>query len=259
MSFIVVIPARYASSRLPGKPLLDIAGKPMLQHVYERALASTARAVYIATDDPRIRDAALGFTDNVCMTSADHQSGTDRIQEVARSLGLGQQEIIVNVQGDEPLIPPAAIDQVAHNLQQHPQAGIASLFEEIVDRQELFNPNAVKVVTDEAGYALYFSRSPLPWPGAVDDTATTVCGKRHIGIYAYRVATLDSFVSWQPAALERAERLEQLRAMCHGIRIHMDRAQQKMPGGVDTEEDLENVRAFLAGKSTTSLQKGAST
>jgi len=244
MSFIVVIPARYASSRLPGKPLLDIAGKPMLQHVYERALASAAGAVYIATDDARIREVALGFTDNVCMTSADHQSGTDRIHEVARSLGLGKQEIIVNVQGDEPLIPPAAIDQVAHNLQQHPQAGIASLFEEIAEREELLNPNAVKVVTDEEGYALYFSRSPLPWPGAADSAA--VSGKRHIGIYAYRVATLDSFVSWQPTALEKAERLEQLRAMCHGIRIHMDRARQKMPGGVDTEEDLQNVRAFLA-------------
>lgn len=249
MSFIAVIPARYASTRLPGKPLLDIVGKPMLQHVYERALASSANAVYIATDDERVREAALRFTDNVCMTSADHQSGTDRIQEVASHLGLGSDDIIVNVQGDEPLIPPRAIDQVACNLQQHSRAGIASLFEEIVDSEELFNPNAVKVVIDEHGYALYFSRSPLPWPGGQNaaDASGTVLGKRHIGIYAYRVSTLNSFVSWPPAALERVERLEQLRAMCHGIRIHMDRAQEKMPGGVDTEADLQAVRAFLAG------------
>lgn len=250
MSFIVVIPARYASTRLPGKPLLDIAGKPMLQHVYERAMASAATAVYIATDDERVREAALRFTDNVCMTSTDHQSGTDRIQEVASRLGLGSDAIIVNVQGDEPLIPPGAIDQVARNLQEHSQAGIASLYEEIVDREELLNPNAVKVVTDELGYALYFSRSPLPWPGAQDavsvDDVSRVLGKRHIGIYAYRVSTLDSFVSWPPATLECAERLEQLRAMSHGIRIHMARTQEMMPGGVDTEADLEAVRTFLS-------------
>ena len=258
MSFIVVIPARYASSRLPGKPLLDIAGKPMLQHVYERALASAASAVHIATDDERVRDLALGFTDNVVMTSSEHQSGTDRIQEVATRLGLGSDEIVVNVQGDEPLIPPRAIDQVAHNLQQHPQAGIASLYESILEQEELLNPNAVKVVTDESGYALYFSRSPLPWPGAAEPSASTsavVLGKRHIGIYAYRVSTLNSFVSWAPTELERRERLEQLRAMCHGIRIHMDAAQERMPGGVDTEADLNAVRAFFANTDFASVER----
>jgi 3-deoxy-manno-octulosonate cytidylyltransferase (CMP-KDO synthetase) len=244
MSFIVVIPARFAATRLPGKPLLDIAGKPMLQHVYERALQSAAKAVWIATDDERIREAALRFTSNVCMTSAAHQSGTDRIQEVAAALGLPQDAIVVNVQGDEPLIPPGAINQVAHNLQQHPAAGIASLYEEIESELEFQNPNAVKVVTDLQGYALYFSRSPIPWrnPAA---TAPVLPAKRHIGIYAYRVATLNHFIGWPQAPLETAERLEQLRAMSHGVRIHMDQATQRVPAGVDTPEDLEAVRAFL--------------
>ena len=243
MSFVVVIPARYASTRLPGKPLLDIAGKPMLQHVYERALQSDASAVYIATDDERIREAASRFTSNVCMTLSTHQSGTDRIQEVARQLGLLQDEIVVNVQGDEPLIPPSAINLVAHNLQRNPEAGIASLYEDIHGEHEYRNSNAVKVVTDLQGYALYFSRSPIPWRAA--DATEQVFGKRHIGIYAYRVATLDSYVTWPQVALEVSERLEQLRAMSHGIRIHMGRATEKMPAGVDTPEDLEAVRAHL--------------
>ncbi len=244
MSFIVVIPARFAATRLPGKPLLDIAGKPMLQHVYERALGSAAQAVWIATDDERIREAALRFTPNVCMTSSAHQSGTDRIQEVAAQLALPQDAIVVNVQGDEPLIPPAAINQVAHNLQLHPSAGIASLYEEIEHDAEFQNPNAVKVLTDLQGYALYFSRSPIPWRNpALAEPALPA--KRHIGIYAYRVATLNHFIGWPQAPLEIAERLEQLRAMSHGVRIHMDKAAQRIPAGVDTPEDLEAVRAFL--------------
>lgn len=244
MAFIVVIPARFAATRLPGKPLLDIAGKPMLQHVYERALGSAATAVYIATDDARIRDAALRFTANVCMTRDTHQSGTDRIQEVATQLGLTEDAIIVNVQGDEPLIPPTAIDQVARNLQEHPQAGIASLYEDIDDAAEFRNPNAVKVVTDLRDHALYFSRSPIPWCNPANPTPL-VYGKRHIGIYAYRVATLNRYVSWPQVPLEIAERLEQLRAMSHGICIHMDRACAKIPAGVDTQEDLDAVRALL--------------
>ena len=248
MSFIVVIPARFAATRLPGKPLLDIAGKPMLQHVYERALGSAARAVYIATDDERIRDAALQFTQNVCMTRDTHQSGTDRIQEVAAQLGLADDAIIVNVQGDEPLIPPAAINQVARNLQDNPAAGIASLYEEIDSSQEFQNANAVKVVTDMQGNALYFSRSPIPWCNPANP-APQVYGKRHIGIYAYRVATLNHYVTWPQVPLEIAERLEQLRAMSHGVRIHMDKAAEKIPAGVDTQDDLDAVRAFLRGKS----------
>lgn len=244
MAFIVVIPARYASTRLPGKPLLDIAGKPMLQHVYERALQSSASAVYIATDDERVREAVLAFTPNVCMTRETHQSGTDRIQEVAAQLGLQEDEVIVNVQGDEPLIPPEAINQVAGSLDAFPDAGIASLYEAIMNESEFRNPNIVKVVTDLQGYAHYFSRSPIPCyrDGAEQGAAL---GKRHIGIYAYRVSTLNRYVTWPQVPLELAEKLEQLRAMGHGVRIHMQESCVNMPGGVDTPEDLEAVRAFF--------------
>lgn len=238
--FMVVIPARFASSRLPGKPLLDIAGKPMIQHVYNRACESDASAVVIATDDQRIADAADAFGARVVMTRADHQSGTDRIQEVAAILGLADDAVVVNVQGDEPLIPPQTINQVAENLVKYPQAGISSLFHTIHDASELMNPNAVKVVTDAQGFALYFSRSPLPW-----QDAEPVHGKRHIGIYGYRVSTLNQFVSWPRSLLEVSERLEQLRAMHHGVRIIMDEAVQRVPAGVDTPEDLEAVRRFL--------------
>ncbi len=250
MSFIVVIPARYASTRLPGKPLLDIAGKPMLQHVYERALASEAAAVYIATDDERVREAALRFTDNVCMTSSAHQSGTDRIQEVASQLGLLEDAVIVNVQGDEPLIPPAAINQVAESLRRNPAAGIASLYELIHSDAEFHNPNVVKVVTDLDGYAHYFSRAAIPYTREPSELNTTGLGKRHIGIYAYRVSTLNRYVQWSQVPLEIAERLEQLRAMGHGVRIHMQEAIEKMPAGVDTQEDLDAVRAYLQGQAT---------
>lgn len=238
--FMVVIPARYASTRLPGKPLLDIAGMPMIQHVYQRACESEANSVVIATDDERIRRTAEAFGAQVVMTRADHQSGTDRIQEVAAIMGLPAQAVVVNVQGDEPLIPPATINQVAANLRKFTDAGISSLFHTLHDAAELLNPNAVKVVTDAQGYALYFSRSPLPW----QDTEP-VHGKRHVGIYAYRVATLNQFVTWPRSLLEVSERLEQLRAMHHGVRIIMDEAAQRVPAGVDTPEDLEAVRQFL--------------
>ena len=241
MSFMVVIPARYASTRLPGKPLLDIAGKPMIQHVYQRACESEASAVVIATDDQRIADVADAFGARVVMTRADQQSGTDRIQEVVSKLGLAEHELVVNVQGDEPLIPPATINQVAANLEKHPEAGISSLFHTIHDATELMNPNAVKVVTDAQGFALYFSRSPLPW-----QDAEPVHGKRHVGIYAYRVQTLNRFVGWPRSLLEVSERLEQLRAMHHGVRIIMDEAVQRVPAGVDTADDLEAVRRFLS-------------
>lgn len=245
MSFVVVIPARFASTRLPGKPLLLIAGKPMLQHVYERALASAASAVYIATDDERVREAALRFTQNVCMTSTEHQSGTDRIQEVATQLGLAEDAVVVNVQGDEPLIPPAVINQVAESLRLNPAAGIASLYETIHTEAEFHNPNVVKVVTDLDGYAHYFSRAAIPFIREEEQRNGGVLGKRHIGIYAYRVETLNRYVQWSQVPLEVAERLEQLRAMGHGVRIHMQEALEKMPAGVDTQEDLDAVRALL--------------
>ncbi len=251
MGFVVVIPARYASTRLPGKPLRMIGDWPMIRHVYERARQSRADAVYIATDSPEILEAASGFTNNALLTGDHHQSGTDRIQEVVTKLALSERDIVVNVQGDEPLIPPALIDQVADDLMTHADAGISSLYEPIDDLSGLNNPNVVKVVTDAKGYALYFSRSPLPWhdPTMSPDAGAAVSAQRHIGIYAYRVATLNDFVAWSSSLLERAERLEQLRALHNGVRIHMSQAGVAAPGGVDTEEDLARILDHLRQQS----------
>lgn len=248
MSFIVVIPARYGSTRLPGKPLLDIAGKPMVQRVWEQACRSGATDVVVATDDERIVEVARGFGAEACMTSADHPSGTDRLQQVAAQYGWDDGQIVVNVQGDEPLIPPAVIDQVAFNLAGHPQAGIATLCEDIRDLQELLDPNAVKVVFNALGMALYFSRATIPWPRdqfAAGQQAMPQQGSwyRHIGIYAYRTSFLHQYVSWPPAPLEQLESLEQLRALYNGVGVHVDRAGERVPGGVDTQADLEAVRA----------------
>lgn len=252
MPFSVVIPARYGSTRLPGKPLLDIGGKPMVQRVWERACLSDAGEVVVATDDERILQAAVGFGARVCMTSPDHPSGTDRLQEVARQAGWPDDHIVVNVQGDEPLIPPAVINQVAGNLAGQSRAGIATLSEDILDLDELVNPNAVKVVVDAQGMALYFSRATIPWPReqflrGPDRMPSEGRWSRHIGIYAYRVAFLHRYVDWQPAPLEQLEQLEQLRALYHGVAIHVARAVETVPGGVDTAEDLEAVRSSLAG------------
>ena len=205
--FTVVIPARFSSSRLPGKPLADIGGKPMVRHVYERALESNARRVIIATDDERIVNVAQGFGAEVCMTLAGHPSGTDRLQEVASVFKMKDDEIIVNVQGDEPLIPAAVINQVADNLQNAPAAGAATLANPLTDAEDVFNPNVVKVVFDAEGYALYFSRATIPW--ARDDFAlepkripAADCFRRHIGIYAYRVSLLNQYVQWGVSPLE---------------------------------------------------------
>lgn len=251
MSFYVVIPARYASTRLPAKPLLEIAGKPMIQHVYERACESAAREVIIATDDARIAAAAEGFHARVCMTSADHQSGTDRLQEVARQLGLDETEIVVNVQGDEPLIPAAVINQVATNLAHVEDASVATLAEPIHTYADFINPNIVKVVSDHRGCALYFSRAPIPWPRDhfAQDNVNTLPddfpSRRHIGIYAYRVGLLNRFVQWPPAPLEKIESLEQLRVLWQGAMIHVADACAPVPGGVDTLNDLQRVKAIL--------------
>lgn len=242
MAFSVVIPARYAASRLPGKPLLDLAGKPMLQHTYERASASAAEAVYIATDDARIRDAAESFGAKVYMTSPQHRSGTDRIQEVTQQLGMSEATIVVNVQADEPLIPPQIIDQVAQNLEQHADVGIATLCEPISSQEQIDDPNVVKVVVDSAQHALYFSRATIPWQAS----ASAQNCFRHVGIYAYRVSILNQFVQWPVAELELSEKLEQLRALHHGVAIHVAVCQERLPAGVDTERDLEAVRAYLA-------------
>lgn len=250
MPYTVIIPARYASSRLPGKPLLDIHGKPMIQHVWERACLSAAGRVVIATEDERVAAACQQFGAQVCMTSAEHESGTDRLQEVVASLGLGDDEIVVNVQGDEPLLPAPAIEQVAANLADHREAGIATLKEAIRDTDTVFNPNAVKVVCDNRGFALYFSRAPIPfcrdnWLSGKGDMPTGTEYWRHIGIYAYRVGFLHQFVSWPSSELETCERLEQLRAMENGVRIHVAESAVEVPGGVDTQQDLDAVRALL--------------
>tara|TARA_R110002110_G_scaffold66978_1_gene183141 strand:+ start:242924 stop:243688 length:765 start_codon:yes stop_codon:yes gene_type:complete len=250
MSFSVVIPARFGSTRLPGKPLLDIGGKPMVQRVWEQACLSNARQVVIATDDQRILSAAGEFGAVACMTDADHPSGTDRLQQVAQQLDWSDEHIVVNVQGDEPLIPPAVIDQVAANLAQQAQAAVATLCEPVSSVAELMNPNVVKVVRDSNSLAMYFSRAPIPWPRDAFATAQAelpVLGSwyRHIGIYAYRTRFLHQYVSWNPAPLEQLEQLEQLRALFHGERIHVDVAAAAVPGGVDTAEDLESVRAAL--------------
>lgn len=247
--FTVIIPSRYASTRLPGKPLLEIAGKPMVQHVWERAKQSGAKAVYIATDDERIKKACEVFSASVLMTG-DHATGTDRLEEVARLLNLENDEIVVNVQGDEPLIPASIIDQVADNLALFKKASIATLAEPIEDMDSLFNPNVVKVVSDCHGYALNFSRAPMPWArDAMRDQPSMlpegIPFRRHIGLYAYRVGFLHDYVSWDSCWLERCESLEQLRALWNGVSIHVADAKEIPPAGVDTMEDLVRVKKIL--------------
>jgi 3-deoxy-manno-octulosonate cytidylyltransferase (CMP-KDO synthetase) len=254
MAYTIVIPARYGSTRLPGKPLLDIFGKPMLERVWEQANNSGAERVVIATDDARVFDVAQGFGAEVAMTSVDHPSGTDRLQQVAEQLQLPADHIVVNVQGDEPLIPPTVIDQVALNLERHTEASVATLCEEIVTVKDLRNTNIVKVVCDAQGMALYFSRAPIPWPRDAFAEASDVLpatGKwyRHIGIYAYRTGFLHDYVRWEPAPGERLEQLEQLRALNQGVSIHVEQAIEPVPGGVDTEEDLMLVRGLFQGTS----------
>lgn len=248
MSFTVVIPARYQSTRLPGKPLADIAGKPMVQWVYEQALQSGAERVIVATDDPRVEQAVQNFGGMVCMTSAEHQSGTERLAEVVALMGIEDDHIIVNVQGDEPLIPPSIIRQVADNLSSS-QAPMATLAVEIDHQDEVFNPNAVKVVVDQEGYALYFSRAAIPWDRdnfALPDKPIVQPLMRHIGIYAYRAGFINTYIHWQPSILEKIESLEQLRVLWHGEKIHVAVALEAPPAGVDTPEDLAAVRRIIA-------------
>lgn len=255
MAFTVVIPARFASTRFPGKPLVDVLGKPMVQHVYERALESEAQRIIIATDHEQIAEVAASFGAEVCMTSTQHQSGTDRLQEVVSKLGFDDSEVVVNVQGDEPLIPPRIINQVAKNLIEHSDAGIATLSESIHSVDSLMNPNVVKVVCDEAGRALYFSRAAMPWPrdafmqGVTASMPSGFAWQRHIGLYAYRVSLLNDFVTWPVAAIEATESLEQLRALWKGVRIQVSVAEEAPPTGVDTPEDLQRVIEILKAKS----------
>ena len=247
MSFTVVIPARYQSTRLPGKPLADIGGKPMIQWVYEQSLLAGAERVIIATDDARVEQAVKAFGGTVCMTSPDHQSGTERLAEVVALMGIEDDHIIVNVQGDEPLIPPAIVRQVADNLAAS-NAPMATLAVEIDHESEVFNPNAVKVVTDKDGYALYFSRATIPWDRdnfASEDKTIVQPLMRHIGIYAYRAGFINTYINWQPSQLEKIECLEQLRVLWYGEKIHVAVALEAPPAGVDTPEDLELVRSIV--------------
>ncbi len=251
MNYTVVIPARYDSARLPGKPLADLGGKPMLQRVCERAGASSAARVVVATDDSRVAELCEALGADCRMTRGDHACGTDRVAEACQRLGLPDEAIVVNVQGDEPLIPPAVIDQVARNLAANPQAAIASLCEPVARGEDLRDPNIVKVVVGERDLALYFSRAPIPWQrgafgAGVPDGALRTPARRHLGIYGYRVGLLRQFAQWPEHPLERLEALEQLRAMANGARIHIAEACAPVPPGVDTREDLERARRTLA-------------
>jgi len=252
IDFIVAIPARYASTRLPGKPLQPIAGEPMIVHVARRALAAGARDVVVATDDARILAALADSPVRVQMTRADHASGSDRLAECASALDWPDDAIVVNLQGDEPLVPPSGIRSVAAALAGG--APMATLATPIASVEELFDPNIVKLVAGNDGNALYFSRAPLPWPRDAfartrDALPDGIPFLRHIGIYAYRAGFLRRFARLPPTPLERAESLEQLRALEHGHRIAVRLAPEPFPGGVDTAEDLERVRAALEGGS----------
>ena len=250
MHFRVVIPARYASSRLPGKPLADIGGRPMVLHVLERALQAGAESVVVATDDMRVQLAVEAAGYQALMTSPDHQSGTERLVEVAETLGWDDDALVVNVQGDEPLIDPEWIRAAARQLVVHEDAVMATLAHPIHDHAEFINPNVVKVLSDEAGYALYFSRAPIPWPrdafAAQAAMPHELGALRHIGLYAYRAGFLRTYAGLAASPLERYEMLEQLRVLWHGHRISLGIMPTAPAPGVDTPEDLELVRKLIA-------------
>lgn len=251
MSFRVVIPARYASTRLPGKPLADIGGVPMIVRVAEAAGRSRAAEICIATDDARVFDAVVAHGHLACLTRADHSSGTERLAEVVQARRWHDDDIVVNVQGDEPLIDPALIDQLAGALARDDEVLMATAAHRLGSAEEFFNPNVVKVVCDASGHALYFSRAPIPY--ARDAFAATQArlpedlgALRHIGIYAYRAGFLRRFVHLHPSPLEGIESLEQLRALWHGYPIRVILAESAPAAGVDTPEDLERVRRHFA-------------
>jgi 3-deoxy-manno-octulosonate cytidylyltransferase (CMP-KDO synthetase) len=254
--FFAVVPARYASTRLPGKPLADIAGKPMVVRVAERARASGAAEVVIATDHVGVAEAARAHGLAVCMTSPDCASGTDRLAEVATTLGLADDSVVVNVQGDEPLIAPELIRATALLLHDRPDAAMATVCHPLTDMAEVMNPNVVKVVLDKDGHALYFSRAAIPWardawaatPPASADVPADLPAFRHVGLYAYRVGFLKAYPGLARPAIETQESLEQLRALWHGYRIAVLTVDHPSPPGVDTPEDLERVRRLFASR-----------
>ncbi len=251
MEFHIIIPARFASQRLPGKVLLDVAGKPILQHVYERALASNPASVTIAADDQRVVDVAKQFSANVILTSTSHRSGTERISEVLEKGHFQDHDIIVNLQADEPLIPISIVRQAAYLLHDNPQADVATLSTDIISREELFDPNVVKVVCDCNGFALYFSRSVLPYARdhfnqQNQSLPANYKFQRHIGLYAQRAGFIKQYVNWPSSPIEQLESLEQLRVLWRGGKIIVDRALAVPPHGVDCEKDLAEVRAVIA-------------
>jgi 3-deoxy-manno-octulosonate cytidylyltransferase (CMP-KDO synthetase) len=247
MAFVVVIPARFASSRLPGKPLADIAGKTMVERVYQQALQSGAHRVVVATDDQRVAEVVHQFGGEICMTRADHNSGTERLAEVVNTLQLPVDTVVVNVQGDEPFIPPLIIRQVAQNLAAQQKAQMATLAVPLNSAAEIANPNIVKVVCDKDNYALYFSRSVIPFDrdGAFQAELAQHY-RRHIGIYAYRAGFIQRYINWPVSALEQIESLEQLRVLWQGEAIHVDTALETPAVGVDTPADLEHARQYAA-------------
>lgn len=255
LPFKAIVPARYASSRLPAKPLADIAGRPMVVRVMERAVASGAQEVWVATDHEGVAEAVRAAGGKVVMTRPDHPTGTDRLGEVVNVLGWGDDEIVVNVQGDEPLIDPAVVAGVAQSLQADPQASIATAAHAIDSVEEFLNPAVVKVVCDQRGRAMYFSRAPIPFPRDAAATGLLAAATalpaglvplRHVGLYAYRAGFLRVYSTLAASPFEGVEMLEQLRALWHGYQIRVEVLLEAPPAGVDTPEDLERVRAHFA-------------
>ena len=254
MSFSIVIPARYASSRLPGKPLRDICGKPMIQHVIERAQASQAKQVIVATDAQEIVDAISNIDVQVCLTRTDHQSGTERLSEVIEQLGFSDEEILINLQGDEPMMPAVCLNQVGQALEQDIKVKMATLCTPLTDINELFDPHAVKVIRDKDDFAIYFSRAAIPWyRDGFNDRAQADHGvmpefqqyQRHIGLYGYRAGFIRQYLEWESSDLEKTESLEQLRVLYHGEKIKVITAEIPPGPGVDTIEDLNRVCELL--------------
>ena len=244
MTFHIIIPARFESTRLPGKPLLDIAGKPMIQHVYERAMEAGAESVTVATDNLRVEEVVREFGGNACLTNDLHVSGTDRLAEAAQIIGLSDDDLVVNLQGDEPLMPASLITHVAETLKNDKQAVVATSCVRIVNPAEINDPNIVKVVTDRLGHALYFSRAAIPF---LRDPESEIERRvfRHIGLYAYRCGFLAEFTQFTPSSLEHVEALEQLRVLWYGGKIAVLETTVDPGHGVDTPDDLQRIRDLL--------------
>ncbi len=251
MDFKVIIPVRYESSRFPGKPLEDINGKPMIEHVYNRAVESGAETVVIATDDDRIREVCEGFKAQVCMTSEDHETGTQRLAETVVALEWEDDDIVVHLQGDEPMICPTLISQVAQDLEDHDNVKVTTLCRPIDNMLEIFDPNTVKVVINHRGYAEYFSRAPIPWIqgefdyNKIEDKKIDGHHLAHIGLYAYRVGFLQKYLEWEGCPEEPMEQLEQLRVLWFGGKVHVAIGKESASMGVDTPADLERVRQLM--------------